>query len=666
MVVKLKLTNIGAIGSGDFELGPGVNAVIGPNGSGKSTLVGALYFALTGETLNGSTLDSLITWGCTSGSVELTIGKLVITRTVSKNSAAKVKFVNGSVILNRAKEVNQAICEYYGFADLTAALSTVYFARQYDLDLVDAADSVRLQLMTSLLGFHRLEKLRESLRKAISLLDVSEVSADVLTQMRSALKSAEAYRDEILTRLNALQGSLLSSEDREAYLRVVDAPLKGTMDSLKESSDTLTAKLESIVATLSSLPKPPTAKDHADAFGVERHKSLSKDMLEAQEILVKLKARRELSPEAIAGFLDRVTKSTFAAQSKRDRINSHYALLKGGACPLTGGDPCPDLLAMTNKDALDAQIAEIDAELAQYAQDDAAMRAMLATSQQLEKDILAAESDLHMIESSLQSITLNADFDLDDYRTRVAAADAVQQQVSTLTTSKAAIESELSQVQAEIHRLESLGSIECSQEMKEEAIARLKHDSDSRAKIEAVQLNVSGAEYQVAEQLEAVRFAEEQNARAAENKANAEFLGKIRSAFHRDNLPRLLMEDMLGTINQRLTHYLSRFSFPYAVQWTSAGSLLYTDGTGEWHRVSQLSGGQKYVLMLSIRCTLADLIGSKFPLMILDEPTTGLDVVNREYLSEVIFNFAAQNPNLVLVIPTHDDMLLPSANVISI
>ena len=98
--------------------------------------------------------------------------------------------------------------------------------------------------------------------------------------------------------------------------------------------------------------------------------------------------------------------------------------------------------------------------------------------------------------------------------------------------------------------------------------------------------------------------------------------------------------------------------------WTSDGSILYSDG-GEWHRASQLSGGQKYVLVISIRCALADMLSSNFPVFVLDEPTTGLDVDNREALSKVLMSIVDQLPGNYLVVPTHDDMLLPDANIIA-
>ena len=91
--------------------------------------------------------------------------------------------------------------------------------------------------------------------------------------------------------------------------------------------------------------------------------------------------------------------------------------------------------------------------------------------------------------------------------------------------------------------------------------------------------------------------------------------------------------------------------------------------TGGYGDASRLSGGQKYVLSLIYRCVLAEMLNATFPVLVLDEPTTGLDVQNRELLVNMLRNVSAilSQRGMSLLIPTHDKLLTASAdNVISI
>ena len=61
--MKLLINNYGIIEHEELNLDSGLLAIIGPNGSGKSTIVDALFFALTGETIDGRNLEERINWG---------------------------------------------------------------------------------------------------------------------------------------------------------------------------------------------------------------------------------------------------------------------------------------------------------------------------------------------------------------------------------------------------------------------------------------------------------------------------------------------------------------------------------------------------------------------------------------------------------------------------
>ena len=63
------------------------------------------------------------------------------------------------------------------------------------------------------------------------------------------------------------------------------------------------------------------------------------------------------------------------------------------------------------------------------------------------------------------------------------------------------------------------------------------------------------------------------------------------------------------------------------------------------------------------------MLGSTFPLFVLDEPTTGLDEKNREALARVlpiIGEVLHSSSVSTVVVPTHDEALLGTANIVKI
>lgn len=195
--MRLTLSNIGSLGPGDvvLDLNPGLTAVVGANGAGKSTCVNALYFAITGETINGGNFDDLVTWGCVSGKVELDCDTFKITRALKVGSSAKSTLTIGDKTFTRKKEIDSIICEMFGFVDLSV-FRLVFFAEQYKaIDLIDGTDAQRVGMLSSLFGFAKFEKIRAALLQVANTINTSVIGADVLKSIADALALAEADRD---------------------------------------------------------------------------------------------------------------------------------------------------------------------------------------------------------------------------------------------------------------------------------------------------------------------------------------------------------------------------------------------------------------------------------------------------------------------------------------
>lgn len=566
--------------------------------------------------------------------------------------------------ITRKKEIDAALCTLFGFSELSI-LRNVFFAEQYKaIDIIDATDSVRLQFLSSLFGFARIEKLRTMLQDGINTIDVSQVSDDVLSKLRDAAIQAEQRRDALITKQAELSSKLVSDAEKERLQKVVKSPEIGSRDAWNADAEALRNEIQEVEDALKSLPSTPTTQEDSDYAAICRHKELSKSLVEASDKLQESEGRVGLSPEAVSEFLRQLAVNKATILSKKSELESRMTLVKSGRCPITGGAPCPDLCAMTDEVTILAEVHKLQKSLEELESDEVELKATYAEASETASKVVAAKAELARIEQELRNIKINADFDSQDYLRRKENSSGVQSRRDELTSRLAEKKVRLEVMRNSMAAYDGL--VEVSHDERVDASARLEACKQAETALAEISPLLSEFERAVAEQKASLVSAEEQNESAKLNLKKKNQLMSIRLALHRDNLPKLLVADMLQALNAKLDFYLSKFCFPYSVLWTAEGGLIYSDGSNDWHNVSQLSGGQKYVLVISFRCALADMLSSTFPFFVMDEPTTGLDVDNRAALSEVLQRVVEQFPNRYIVVPTHDEMLLPEANIIEI
>jgi ABC-2 type transport system ATP-binding protein len=95
----------------------------------------------------------------------------------------------------------------------------------------------------------------------------------------------------------------------------------------------------------------------------------------------------------------------------------------------------------------------------------------------------------------------------------------------------------------------------------------------------------------------------------------------------------------------RTVQWLARFSAPYFARWDGAGffKLLGEFRVNPLKKVKHLSGGQKKLLALAFA------LSHEAELLILDEPTAGLDVVHRRALLDRLRAFVAGGDKTAIV-----------------
>lgn len=102
----------------------------------------------------------------------------------------------------------------------------------------------------------------------------------------------------------------------------------------------------------------------------------------------------------------------------------------------------------------------------------------------------------------------------------------------------------------------------------------------------------------------------------------------MRHILHRDNLPKVAAINYLELMQDEINSLLLRFDSPFQVTADAHLSFIATFKDGRQVPATRLSGGEKVLLALAFRVAVNDIFARDLGLLILDEPTAGLDEGN--------------------------------------
>ncbi len=91
-------------------------------------------------------------------------------------------------------------------------------------------------------------------------------------------------------------------------------------------------------------------------------------------------------------------------------------------------------------------------------------------------------------------------------------------------------------------------------------------------------------------------------------------------------------------------------------------NLYLIDESGNRYEARYLSGGERTAFSLSFRLAIAQMLDIKFKILILDEPTEGMDDIRISSLKELFIYFISKNPDYQVIIITHEEELSDIAN----
>jgi DNA repair exonuclease SbcCD ATPase subunit len=138
-----------------------------------------------------------------------------------------------------------------------------------------------------------------------------------------------------------------------------------------------------------------------------------------------------------------------------------------------------------------------------------------------------------------------------------------------------------------------------------------------------------------------------------------DILKRTRTALHRNSIPKLVHHAFLSRLLSGINDLLEQFQAPFSVALNDDLSFSATMSFGCTVPAKALSGGQKVLVAVSFWLTLHEVFASKVGLLVLDEPTDGLDVDNRKKAAEIFATVDAylRNTGKQMLIITHDEFL---------
>ena len=657
--MKLTVHNYGIISDLTADLKPGLTVLTGVNGSGKSTTIDALFFALTGESLDGRNLGELINWGAMDGKavVSLSCPEFEVVRTI-KSSGVAHKLTVGDTVLTKRNDINGWLFNYLK-VDNPEVIRAVFISAQLRAtDLFDTTNANRLALLSKVFGLEHIEQCRAAIYKVLSESLAPTVDADLLAKTAERVSLAKiqlAQSDEALKQ--ATEELLELNFNEEEYQRVRNAPLDAEKHVRSRDRANAANHEQEIAAELATVQKLRDAFQLM--FRLSEAESMEKEIERDQKELEELRGGVDIAE---------LNKAQREAERQRDALKAEIAQLEANVvqvttCPLTGGNPCLDLLRLhdpeTVRQSLEEKRSQLQTvtsdclEIAQLASDRLAqmthvgsLTALLVTA----KNKLAEINPPDNYKEQLAELRDNLkDYDAHDVEVRCEVlTNAHQHNLKVIEENTKWLKEHANDQMVSPEEKQFWEDQKAQQSRLLADIERIKQEKELKAQF------LKENEDALA-QLKACKAAAEAFQRRADN------LKDVRELLSRNQLQRALLANTLARINREIQTCSCLFDFAFKIFIEDSGAISFqTDTTDEPKEVRFLSGGQKYVAAIITRIAFARVLNTNFPFMVLDEPSICLDDGSRELLAEFMgaLNARFKTEGKYLVVPTHDELII--------
>ena len=689
---RLQLQNVGKHAAFETTFKQGIIDLGGPNGSGKSTIVSSIFAALTNDF--GRFPDGLKERAIRDlAKGEKSFIKLdfehdgesfQVIRNLEPNGSS-LKIGKGKVITS-AKEIDAKLTKILGYP--RQVLDHLIIVEQWQLfQFISMSDAERANLFQILCGTTRAKKLWEALGKRIESAQslLTEIT-DNRDELRNECRQIKQEYDVRLAELRRLKPQLLGKKGRtqiEKILRAAEERSRIDIPARVSNSTATNDRYATLLAQESQLQqtvKRLQARVDSGAEDVAGYRAT----LQSNKEEVARQTRRQQYLDAIKQAkasklpakidtpnLDAVHDADSRRSVTRERISQLEAILAALACPEGGptttcptcGSDVRDKVDRFRKDlkaeklameSIRLQCAKFDLELKgaslyEKAVADRDKKIRLAEAALSEIPEVATLDDHACLElvNSIQGFQ-RLEGELQDARERLASTSASQ---AAANKRRKEVKADLdAQVARDTELQKIIGKHDCPK-----LEARLERDRQRQDRVsgQAGQLVQLKKRHQAA----AASLAKEKERVANLKKRQAKaviWIDRMRQAreqFHHTGIPMLVANEYLGQMEESLNATLEMFGSPFTAAPADNLSLDIQFPGCPTRSANWLSGGQMMVLAVAFHFA-----ANRSGLMILDEPTVGLDAENRKYLKQAMLNFQRRvraNGQQVIIV-THD------------
>lgn len=627
---KVKIRNLFQHKDITLEFSDGINLILGPNGIGKTNILNAIYYALVGELpFNKEQCINKNSEGPSYVEIDFQ----------ANNHCVFVhRDVNGIsyCVIDGRKAIGSKTVTELVLAVLSVPKEFVehcIFLKQGQLrEFINATAKRRMEILDDILGITVYSLLNQKLREYINQ-KKGELKNDFSCEVNQYQSIALEYQSlpEVRNEKELLE--LSKARSQLANLEKVFQDRKATYIDVLQQIDILDQKIKLIEEKIKLFDISDITPENIIRIE-EQIKEYNNLLSKLNDLLREWRTRPEPSAFSEDDILE-IEKRIASNNGIIKLLKSYLDTVSSNRCPICKSPVDPEELfkqirgeihSLTlNNDQLIKQKDLIKNEL-QKNKRRTAIRQMIAKVKEFRDHYFEkykdSKIDITKIKDNFAAIKNN-----------LLNVRSLKDQKETLLIKKTTISEQLSALEKELEKLSFC---------RNESDDILNREMDILKKKEQLKTKLKLLEEYLGKH-EQVKVKRER----------LEIIEQVSDVFSYRGVQSKIIENFLSRFLSSLNQILSQFDCNYRIKLTEDVSFeaIYKDG----HTIpdKQLSYGEQ--LALAIAVMLAFALTSKLNLLVLDEPTLGLDDDRVKRLSEVLERFA--NKRIQLIIATHEPCL---------
>lgn len=669
-------------------------------GCGKSNALKGMYFALTNDTSRNEGLKAanvrqgsggeeayvLLEGEHEGGSFEIRRSLVPSRSQLVLNGEKFVKETEVRVQLDRALGLSRRLIDEFVFVD------------QWEVaNFLSQIPSVRVEALQHLCGTIHLEQLRQKLQEQLNADSVLAVAPSLVDRNQAKIRyeAAKGLAQKLWAELKKKKKRLPTPERLQSYqadVRLYDQYLRQTLEKQSlgleidkqsdRNKDALKAQAKAVSEVEDLAKKCQKSKEGAAKAGLylsqiealfSRNRDIDASKAELTQVEEELvKTFKPIKPEVPSLPFAWDTLQDLRNQAAEYNVNlrTYTQMLEG-----TKKDKCPTCgAALTPKwrQENETRRNEGGAVLVEIEQAISALSRYEAGAVEYEGRLAKLEARRIALQSLLKKLGPRAKVSKEDR----AEARAKVQQLQTLeerhavaqkvwvraSSDAASTSATLESSVASLRKVMSfLKEHEGLPERAKNSVKSLERCGQLEKDVHRLEVEMASAKTTYQEAKVTYRHIVKTRRQAALAQKWVEDLKALREILHRDALPKLIHQTTLEDVEEAINQTLEKFEAPFRVQADEGLSFkaTFVDGSGRVQPAERLSGGQKVVLAIAFRLAVHSHFASRVGMMVLDEPTAGLDEECVGHVGEIFGKLGreARVRGMQILVVTHDRRL---------